>query len=299
MADRRCAVPVLLLAALAGCADRRPEAGPPQPSRSLAAAPDSFLALGPDLRLRYREFGSGVPVVLLHGFTASLEAVAPLADSLGRDHRVIALDQRGHGQSSRPSDARAYGREMGEDVVRLLDHLGIPQAHLVGHSMGAVVSAYVAVQHRDRVATVSLIAPPFFADSGVAAAALAPVVAELEGGGGFLAFFERFAPEMPDSLARGVSADMLSTNDRAMLIGVMRSFPDLGVGRAGAARATTPAVVVVGSLDTLRVEDRALAGWWPGARYVEVDSADHVSVFSNPATLAAIRQHIDAPSEGR
>ena len=239
---RSCAPVAFVLAALiAGCDDteRQDEAG--ASSRTLASASDEFFEPDSGVRLRYRQMGSGEPIVILHGFASSLEAVAPVADSLAGTHRVIALDQRGHGGSSAPSDPDAYGHEMGEDVVRLLDHLGIERAHLLGHSMGAVVSAYVAVRHPARVATVALIAPPFFEDSATAAATLAPIVAELESGGGFFAFIDRFIPEMPDSVAAGMSAEMASAGDRSMLVGVMRTFPELGVGREGASKATAPA----------------------------------------------------------
>jgi pimeloyl-ACP methyl ester carboxylesterase len=286
----------LLVAALAaGCADsepREPVVGAPT---TLASAPDEYFVADTGVRLRYRQTGTGDPVVILHGLMASLEAVGPLADSLRADHRIIALDLRGHGASAVPSAPDAYGHEMGEDVVRLLDHLGIARAHLVGHSMGAVVSAYVAARHPGRVASVSLIAAPFFEDSATAAVALAPVVAELESGGGLRAFIERFIPELPDSAAAGMSAEMARSSDRAMLIGVMRTFPELGIGREGARAAHAPALVVVGSLDTLRVEDRALASWWPQARLLEVEGADHVAVFSHPATLAAVREQISSP----
>lgn len=286
----------LLVAALgAGCTDSRPREPAVSAPTPLAAAPDEYFAADSGVRLRYRQAGTGDPVVILHGLMASLEAVAPLADSLLADHRIVALDLRGHGGSAVPSDPDAYGHEMGEDVVRLLDHLGIARVHLVGHSMGAVVSAYVAARHPDRVASVALIAPPFFEDSATAVVTLAPVVAELEGGGGLRAFIDRFIPEMPDSVAAGMSAEMTKSNDRAMLIGVMRTFPELGVGREGARAARTPALIVAGSLDTLRVEDRALASWWPEARFIEVEGADHVAVFSHPMTLAAVREMIRSP----
>jgi pimeloyl-ACP methyl ester carboxylesterase len=286
----------LVVTAVAGACS-----GPGHPARSgtppatLASAPDEFFVPAPGVRLRFRQAGAGDPVVVLHGFTSSLEAVGPLADSLAPAYRVIALDQRGHGGSGAPADAEAYGHEMGEDVVQLLDHLDIERAHLLGHSMGAVVSAYVAARHPERVMTISMIAPPFFEDSATASRTLAPVVAELEGGGGFRAFIERFIPEMPDSVAVGMSAEMAASADRTMLIGVMRTFPELGIGRLGASAARVPALIVVGSVDTLRVEDRALASWWPGARFLEVAGADHVDVFWDPATLAAVRERIGSP----
>jgi pimeloyl-ACP methyl ester carboxylesterase len=285
---------LLLAMASAGCAGSDEQKAGAVPPAALATAPDEFFEADSGVRLRFRQAGVGEPVVLLHGFAASLEALASLGDSLSADHRVIALDLRGHGRSSVPSDPDAYGHEMGEDVVRLLDHIGVARAHLVGHSMGAVVSAYVATRHPDRVATATLIAPPFFEDSSVAAATLAPIVAELDSGGGFLAFIDRFIPEVPDSIASGMSAEMVSAHDRAMLVGVMRTFPELGVGRAGVSAASVPALIVVGTLDTLRVEDRALAAWWPSARFIEVEDADHVSVFGHPATLAAVRERVGA-----
>lgn len=285
-------VAVAFVALTAGCGSTERQEPPPASPPTLASAPDEYFEPDSGVRLRFRQAGSGEPVVFLHGFASSLEAVAPLADSLIGTHRVIALDQRGHGRSSDPTDPEAYGHEMGEDVIRLLDHLGIERAHLIGHSMGAVVSAYVAVRHPEHVASVTLIAPPFFEDSATAATTLAPIVAELESGGGFFAFIDRFIPEMPDSVATGMSAEMTSTGDRTMLVGVMRTFPELGVGRKGAETATMPALIIVGSVDTLRVEDRALAGWWPGARLVEVPGADHVDVFWHPATLSAVRERI-------
>ena len=296
MSPARIARAALLFAVLAaGCADSAPRAPAASAPTKLAAAPDEYFAADSGVRLRYRQAGTGDPVVILHGLMASLEAVAPLADSLSTDHRIVALDLRGHGRSDKPSDPGAYGHEMGEDVVRLLDHLGIARAHLVGHSMGAVVSAYVASRHPDRVASASLLAAPFFADSATAVVTLAPVVAELERGGGLQPFIDRFIPEMPDSVAAGMSAEMTAANDRGMLIGVMRTFPELGIGREGARAARTPALIVAGSLDTLRVEDRALASWWPEARFVEVEGADHVAVFSHPVTLAAVREQISSP----
>src|SRR5690606_3803349 len=108
-----------------GCVDPKPERQGSAGPSTLATAPDEYFESAPGGRLRFRQAGSGDPVVLLHGFTASREAVAPRADSLAVGHRIVALDQRGHGRSTVPSECDAYGREMGDDVVRLLDHLEI------------------------------------------------------------------------------------------------------------------------------------------------------------------------------
>ena len=82
------------------------------------------------VRIRYLELGKGEPVVLLHGNGGSLQGWLDtgIAADLARDYRVIALDARGHGQSGKPRDPSAYGQQMGLDLVRLLDQLGIERA---------------------------------------------------------------------------------------------------------------------------------------------------------------------------
>ena len=63
---------------------------------------------------------------------------------------MIALDCRGHGKSGRPDNPTAYGAEMGRDVVRLLDHLKIQRAHIVGFSMGAFIAGHLLTTDADR-----------------------------------------------------------------------------------------------------------------------------------------------------
>ena len=101
------------------------------------------------MRIRYIDQGSGEPVVLVHGLLGNIEASwgdAGIVANLSKDHRVIALDNRGHGKSEKPHDVKKYGKEMVEDAVRLLDHLKIQKAHVVGYSMGAMLTAKLMVR---------------------------------------------------------------------------------------------------------------------------------------------------------
>jgi pimeloyl-ACP methyl ester carboxylesterase len=110
--------------------------------------------------LRYLEAGPGEPVLLLHGFSGSAEGLylePGTFDALvSAGYRVIALDQRGHGQSDKPHEAASYGLEMVEDIRRLLDHLDIDRAHLVGYSMGAKVANTFRQRHPDRLISITL-----------------------------------------------------------------------------------------------------------------------------------------------
>ena len=110
------------------------------------------------VQIRYVDEGAGEPVVLVHGYTGSLErwSRAGVAEALLEDHRVIRMDARGHGESGKPHDPKEYGAEMAMDVIRLLDHLGLQRAHLVGYSMGARLTGYLVVHQSERLITATL-----------------------------------------------------------------------------------------------------------------------------------------------
>ena len=98
------------------------------------AAPSDRFFDSNGVRIRYVEQGTGPPVVLMHGYTGTLDRhflANGLFANLATHHRVIAIDLRGHGKSDKPHDPAAYGEVMAEDVVRLLDHLKIPRAHVI------------------------------------------------------------------------------------------------------------------------------------------------------------------------
>lgn len=155
---------LLLLLGLGTPAASPAQVAAPAAPRTIAEAPDRFFSHA-EARLRYREAGRGQPVVLLHGYTQRIELMEDLADSLSGSFRVIVFDERGFGESTKFSDPARYGWAMVEDVIELLDHLRIRRAHVVGHSMGALVAAQVALRHPDRIASASLLAGPFFPDS--------------------------------------------------------------------------------------------------------------------------------------
>src|ERR1051326_8271015 len=83
-----------------------------------------------DVRFRYRDIGHGEPVVLLHGYAQRIELMEDLADSLAGGFRVIVLDERGFGASTKFASPARFGQAMVDDVVALLDYLHIPRAHL-------------------------------------------------------------------------------------------------------------------------------------------------------------------------
>ncbi|MFC9324024.1 alpha/beta fold hydrolase [Kitasatospora sp. NPDC057015] len=101
-------------------------------------------------RLSYLDFGgAGRPLVALHGHLSEGATFARLAAALGPEWRLIAPDQRGHGESDRAAD---YSRDgYLADVLALLDHLGLDRVVLLGHSLGAINAYQFAARHPERV----------------------------------------------------------------------------------------------------------------------------------------------------
>ena len=124
-------------------------------SAGLSTSDLTFNANG--VSIHYILKGKGEPVVLIHGLHSSARMnwqMPGIIDDLSRNYQVIALDLPGHGESDRPSREEAYGLEMVEVVVRLLDHLKIKKAHIIGYSLGGMIALKLAARHPQRVRTV-------------------------------------------------------------------------------------------------------------------------------------------------
>ena len=259
----------------------------------LLAAPDKFAMLN-GATIRYRDFGSGDPVILLHGFGNQLESWVGIGDSLALGHRVIAMDLRGFGKSTRFHDAAQYAR-MSEDVVTLMDSLHISRAHLVGHSMGAGTAARLVIAHPSRFATATLIAG-FYRDSAETDSTFAPYVAALERGEGLTALFHWLLPALSDNVLAMVNNSFMARNDRDAMLAVMHEGPHASISSGPAASAKNPVVVhlIVGTADPLTMDSRRMLTRWSGASLLEVPGATHGSIVASAETLADIRATLAA-----
>jgi pimeloyl-ACP methyl ester carboxylesterase len=113
-----------------------------------------------DVEVFFSDHGRGPSVLMLHGWTCDGADWSWLAGDLAVDHRVVVPDLRGHGRSTRTVDG--YGaRTLVDDMVRLLGHLAIEHAVVVGHSMGAIVASVMAVEHPDMVSALVLVDPKY------------------------------------------------------------------------------------------------------------------------------------------
>ena len=120
------------------------------PTPSLPTPAKSGYAPVNGIKIWYAVFGRGAPVILLHGGLANANYWGELVPVLAAHYRVVVMDSRGHGRSSR--DARPYGYDlMASDVLALMDFLKIDKAALVGWSDGAIIGLDIAIHHPERL----------------------------------------------------------------------------------------------------------------------------------------------------
>jgi pimeloyl-ACP methyl ester carboxylesterase len=235
------------------------------------------------VRIRYVEQGSGPPVVLIHGFSGNLDSgwvETGVLPKLAADYRVIALDCRGHGQSDKPHDPKSYGLQMGQDVVRLLDHLHIARAHIVGHSMGAGIVAKLLTTNPDRFLTATLSGSAGRQGWTPEAAAAAEVEAvEFEQGIPFRSVILRTAPiDRPKPTEEQIQAESqrrLARNDRLAMAALVRSRGEQAFSAADMAAIQVPTLGLIGSADANLDAMKRLASVLPTLKVVVIEGATH------------------------
>ncbi len=102
------------------------------------------------ISVHYAVWGDGSPLILLHGGLGNMEYFGGQIAELAKQYRVIAMDSRGHGRSTRNADPYSYGL-MAKDVIGLMDHLKIDKASIVGWSDGGIIGLDIAMNHPDRL----------------------------------------------------------------------------------------------------------------------------------------------------
>lgn len=266
------------------------------------APPDAFFESN-GVRIRYVEQGQGAPVVLIHGYTGTLDRhwINPgvFAD-LARDHRVIAFDCRGHGRSGKPHDAAAYGPEMGLDVVRLLDHLKIPRAHIVGYSMGAIIAGHLLTTHPDRFITATFVGHHAVhtwseADDQEAEASARELAGDTPFKSLVVALNPPGKPLPSDEEIRKRVQPLVAANDVKALEAYHRGRAKLVVSEAALKTVRVPTLGIIGSGDPSAGTMRELATLMPALTLVVLEGAEHGGergILRHREFLPALRSHV-------
>lgn len=228
------------------------------------------------LRINYRVIGSGPPLALVHGYTASGYSnwvASGWADYLAGRFTLLIPDLRGHGRSQKPYSAERYSLEaMAADVRAVMDAEGVDRSPVMGYSMGGLVTMEMLLASPERVtaAVIGGMGSYFPKNRGRfslerqhkrSEAPRRPLGAQVR----FLAgYVSRFDPIAMDAVYRGVFK-----NGRPLDLDAL-------------AQVTQPVLVAAGTLDPFYEPAKALAGIIPGARFVPLPYEGHISAVRSP-----------------
>ncbi|MBB4187952.1 alpha/beta fold hydrolase [Sinorhizobium terangae] len=229
---------------------------------------------------------SGDPILLVHGFASSANVnwvypgwLKTLGDA---GYRVIALDNRGHGKSSKPHDPSLYHpQQMAGDAAALLLHLGIGEAHVMGYSMGARISAFLALEHPDRVRSLIFGGLGIGMVSGVgdwdpiADALLAPSLESVTHPRGRM--FRAFADQ--------------TKSDRQALAACISTSRDL-LSPEDMARIEVPVLIGVGTKDEIAGSAQELAALMPRAKALDIPGRDHMLAVGDRVFKKAVLEFL-------
>ncbi|MFL6025857.1 MAG: alpha/beta fold hydrolase [Friedmanniella sp.] len=234
------------------------------------------------VHLYYEVYGAGTPLVLLHGGMMTIElSFAGLIPDLAERHQVIGVEAQGHGRTA-DIDREITPAAMALDVVALLDHLEIDQAHVLGHSMGAATALELAVSHPTRVRSIVAASGSVRPDglhedltdpAKQATSTRMPTQQDFED---FRDAYRRLSPH-PEHFE-----DFLAT--------LSASAADLrGWGDTQLASITAPTLLVQGDRDFTTVEHGALMQQLiPGSQLAVLPDTTHMDVTRKPDLLLPI-----------
>jgi pimeloyl-ACP methyl ester carboxylesterase len=235
-----------------------------------------------DVEIAYLDEGEGDPVVLVHGFasTKNVNWVYPTwVSELRKDgRRVIALDNRGHGESSKLYDPARYSIAiMSSDILALMDHLSIDRADIMGYSLGGRMAAWLGLNAPVRLRSAIL--------GGIG-------IGMIEGGGpGENVAVALEAPsldDVSDPVGRTFRAFADQTrSDRLALAACLRGSRGL-MTSAEAARIAVPVLIAVGTSDEVAGSAHALGTIIPGSEVLDIPGRDHMRAVGDKVYKAGV-----------
>jgi pimeloyl-ACP methyl ester carboxylesterase len=226
--------------------------------------------------------GPGDPVLLIHGFASSVRwnwrEPGWIAFLARHGFRVIAIDNRGHGESEKLYDPALYGAQlMAEDARRLLDHLGLAGADVMGYSMGARITAFLSLAHPERVR------------SAIFAGLAGNMVRPMAGTGPIAHALEA---ESIDAVTNPTARTFRAFADRTgsdlkALAACIRGARE-PVTREMVAGIACPVLVVAGGDDVIAGPVDDLAGLIPGAEALTIPRRDHMRTVGDRAYMDGV-----------
>ncbi len=255
------------------------------------------------VKIHYIVEGDGEPVVLIHGFTANIDMqwkMPGIISKLKQDYQVIALDNRGHGKSDKPHDPKQYGPEMVNDVLRLMDHLNVPKAHVVGYSMGGFMTNYLVNNHPDRCVTATLGGAGWSKADDTRTEFMTQLADSLDAGKGVGPLIEQLTPAnrpKPDQQQIDfINQMIMAHNDPKALAACIRGLRSVTVTERQLSSNKVPTLALIGSDDPLKVGVDELEPVMANLTVEVIEGADHMTAFSSPKFIGDLEVFLEEHS---
>lgn len=254
-----------------------------------------YMDEGNGIKIHYTVEGEGQPLILVHGYGANADLnwrIPGITAELAKSFKVIAMDDRGHGLSSKPTDPNQYGIEMVNDVIRLMDHLKIEKAHVVGYSMGGFITLKLLAEHPDRLLSAAPCGAGWADPDSRSTKFLEELSSSVASNHDFTPLTKMLTPQgmKVNTLQLEISNfAMTQLNDPAALAAAIKNFKDLAVTREQLNANKIPTLTIVGGADALRREAEALKEAMPSLELVVVDGGTHTSVIFRREFLDALK----------
>ncbi|CAG1007005.1 partial Lipase 3, partial [Anaerolineales bacterium] len=240
-----------------------------------------------DITLAYERFGSGAPLMLIHGFPLDHTIWDRASDLLKNDFDLILPDLRGFGQSTTVETSYTM-TDMADDLAGLLDHLGLEKAALAGHSMGGYVALAFAKKYPHRVSGLGLVASQAAADTPDRKAnRYKDADAVVQKGVGLIA--DGMTPKL--SADAGVQTYVHSLMERqtpSAVMGALKAMAEREDQLFHLSSVSFPVVLIHGDTDALIPVERAreIKAVLPSARLVELLDTGHMPMMESPKGTA-------------
>jgi pimeloyl-ACP methyl ester carboxylesterase len=243
-------------------------------------------------QIYYLDVGEGEPVIVLHGFamTFGRPLIAErLAEVVGSSYRLIAPHLRGHGRSDTPHDPESYGIAMVEDIVLLLDELGIGSAHIIGHSFGGLIALKLSTLYPDRVNSLVIAGIGWLGPSqNLGLTEVVAITLENEASLKPLLSLLASNPEQLSSLQAHIDG-----TDTKALAACIRSTQELILTEEQLKSNQTPTLAVIGDRDPFRSSVEVMRGVKPNLTVLVVSGSGH-SAAAAPDSLRSIKGFIES-----
>ena len=287
------------LAAPKPIAGQSAESATPEGNTMTEVAPQTGYAPVNGLQMYYELHGAGDPLVLLHGAYATIDLWGPILSTLAENRQVIAVELQGHGHTADIDRPFSY-EQMADDVAALMEHLQIPQADVVGYSMGGNTGLQLAIRHPELVRKLVAISANYRSDGYY------PEV---------LAMIQTITPEMfaETPLAEAYRRNAPNPEDFPTLVEKHKAFDAAGFAwpEEDVAAITAPTLLIYGDLDIIRPEHmvelfRLLGGGVPGGLSADPPPSSQLAILPGithvtiafertDVLLSMIEAFLDAP----